>query len=172
MTNDNDLIRRGDAKAACQGVADSAKAYSIPQMALGASACRDAMDTIPAATPALDAAAMQRMAAEAALSVNAKAFRERYMVEYAKKRFDQYSLERNVNQALNIQAEDASEAILALPLPTPADRLADARKLPEVAALVEAAKNASDTWLRHGGFSDGQMDDVRAALRPFTGEGR
>ena len=43
--------------------------------------------------------------------IDAKAFRARYDVTYTKKRFDQYSHENGVNNALNIQAEDAAAAI-------------------------------------------------------------
>jgi len=50
MTTNDDLIRRGDAKAACQKTADEAKAYHIPQMTLGAMSCRDAIAALPAAT--------------------------------------------------------------------------------------------------------------------------
>lgn len=51
--------------------------------------------------------------AEIAESIDAVAFRARYEVTYTKKRFDQYSHEKGVNQALNIQAEDAAAAIRA-----------------------------------------------------------
>ena len=45
--------------------------------------------------------------------------------------------------------------------------VAQAARVPEVAALIEAAKNATGTYLYHGGFSDGQMNDVAHALAPF-----
>lgn len=45
--NDDDLIRRGDAKAACQTVADEARSYRIPQMTMGANTCRDAINDLP-----------------------------------------------------------------------------------------------------------------------------
>lgn len=43
--------------------------------------------------------------------IDAEAFRARYDVTYTKKRFDQYSHEKGVNNALSIQAEDAAAAI-------------------------------------------------------------
>lgn len=46
--SDDDLIRRGDAKAACQTVADEAKSYRILQMTMGANTCRDAINDLPA----------------------------------------------------------------------------------------------------------------------------
>ena len=49
--SDNDLIRRGDAVAECQKVADEAKSYGIPQMSMGAHSCRDAIRAIPAVHP-------------------------------------------------------------------------------------------------------------------------
>lgn len=39
-------------------------------------------------------------------------------------------------------------------------------KKAELDRLVVAARNASDTWRRHGGISMGQMDDIYAALPP------
>jgi len=110
--SDDDRIRRGDAKAV-------ARRPFLPFSLGGDLICdpeqgectANAIDRIPAVTPALDAAAMQRMAAEAAWSVGGG---------------DRWT--RGACQ----------EAILALPLPTPADRLADARKLPEVAAMLSA----------------------------------
>jgi hypothetical protein len=54
------------------------------------------------------------------------------------------------------------EAILALPMPSPADRLADARKLPEVAALIDKLQ-AEAAFLE---------PETLAALRALTGEGK
>lgn len=48
-----DLVRRADALEACQKVADEAKSYGIPQMAMGAHACRDAIRAMTA-DPAAD----------------------------------------------------------------------------------------------------------------------
>ncbi len=60
----NDLISRHAALAACQKVADEAKAYGIPQMTMGAHTCRDAIRELPASA---DLAAT--LAANAALVV-------------------------------------------------------------------------------------------------------
>lgn len=55
-------------------------------------------------------------AAVKADSIDAKAFRETYEVEYSKKRYDTLGVQSAVNNALNIQAEDAAAAIRALPI--------------------------------------------------------
>lgn len=51
MSDNDDLIQRGDALAECQKVADEAKSYGIPQMSMGAHSCRDAIRAIPAVHP-------------------------------------------------------------------------------------------------------------------------
>lgn len=62
----------------------------------------------------------------------------------------------------DILCEIISDAIRATPLPTDADLLAEAMKLPEVAALVEAARRSltdvNPLW----------VPSMRAALVPFT----
>ncbi len=92
------------------------------------------------------------------------------------RRGDAYDLVRN-----SASMSDALDAINALPAATPADRLAEALRLPEVAALIEAAKGlqlqdaydvdrdyeyrvvlaVGEPWLH---FQD--------ALRALTGEGK
>lgn len=49
MTDTPELILRADAESACQNIADEAKAYNVPQMAMGAITCRDAIALLPAA---------------------------------------------------------------------------------------------------------------------------
>lgn len=44
----DDLISRAAALAECQKISDDAKAYSLPQMAGGANACREAISALPA----------------------------------------------------------------------------------------------------------------------------
>ena len=68
---------------------------------------------IARATALLDQIAplYREQAARIAEGIDAKAFRARYEVTYTKKRFDQYSHEKGVNNALNIQAEDVAAAI-------------------------------------------------------------
>lgn len=44
----DDLISRAAALAECQKISDDAKAYSLPQMAGGANACREAIRALPA----------------------------------------------------------------------------------------------------------------------------
>ncbi len=156
MTSDNDLIRRGDALMCC-----------------------DAIDIagLPAATPALDAAAMQRMAADEAS-------------RYVQIRSDQIATEKakpahyvDIPQVMRweagrIQASSIADAILTLPLPTPADRLAEALRLPEVAALVEAAANLSE-WSRANTrlgtpwkLAQDHLVGLEDALRDLTREAR
>jgi hypothetical protein len=86
--------------------------------------------------------------------------------------------------AMRRVAFDWADAILAIPMPTPADRLAEARKLPEVkAAMLEALDALDDAEeLYQVGILMAGMDlirrvnekrqSARAALRPFTGEGK
>lgn len=44
----DDLISRAAALAECQKISDDAKSYSLPQMAGGANACREAIRALPA----------------------------------------------------------------------------------------------------------------------------
>ena len=47
--SDDDMIRRGDAIAKCRAMADEAKSYGMPQMAMGGYASAEAIAAIPAA---------------------------------------------------------------------------------------------------------------------------
>ena len=62
---------------------------------------------------------------------------------------------------------DAKDAIRAIPLPTDADLLAEAMKLPEVVALVLEASNLIEACDRLG-VTGGNLDTARAAIAPFT----
>ena len=59
---DDDMIRRGDAIAKCRAMADEAKSYGMPQMAMGGYASAEAIAAIPAADarPVQDDAASRR----------------------------------------------------------------------------------------------------------------
>jgi hypothetical protein len=167
MNDDNDTIRRGDAKAAIfAAVQGRAERENVGLMAtqLAKRSYGRALDAIPAATatpltlkldatnilervaairaeiatPALDAAVMQRMAAEAI--EEAKSTYEKDAVGMAK-----YEDVSDVFKACAGAAEVIADKVRALPLPTPADRLAEARKLPEVQAMVEALRDASQS---------------------------
>ncbi len=162
MTSDNDLIRRGDAVLAVT---------AADKDCLGANGAREFIRAMPAATPVLDAAAMQRMAAGEAS-------------RYVQMRSDQIATEKaktahcvDVAQVMRweagrIQASSIADAILALLLPTPADRLAEALRLPEMAALVEAATAARIVLAEHEPHPLPVLGKLLTALRPFTGEAR
>ena len=53
-------------------------------------------------------------AAAVVYEIDAKKFRETYKADYNKKRYDIAGVEHAANRCLNIQAEDARDAILAL----------------------------------------------------------
>ena len=76
--------------------------------------------------------------------------------------------EYNIPQ-MSLGASACCEAIRAIPLPTDADALAEAMKLPEVAAQVDAANMVDDEY---GGQPYGpaltSIDSLRTALAPFT----
>jgi hypothetical protein len=108
---------------------------------------RKLIEQLPAATPTLDAAAMQRMAAEATVGSS----------------FD--------GKPLGIP-EPWKSAILALPLPTPEARLAEALRLPEVAALVEATTAARIVLAEHEPHPLPVLGKLLTALRALTGEAR
>ena len=57
-------------------------------------------------------------AAKVVLAIDAEKFRATYRAEYNRKRYDIAGLERNGNRCMNIQAEDARDAVLALMVPT------------------------------------------------------
>lgn len=61
---------------------------------------------------ARDAALVE--AASMALTIDADAFKARYEAQFNRKRYDVAGVLRGLNRALNIQAEDARNAILAL----------------------------------------------------------
>ena len=56
---DDDMIRRGDAIAKCRAMADEAKSYGMPQMAMGGYASAEAIAAIPAAEAEAEAAALR-----------------------------------------------------------------------------------------------------------------
>ena len=102
---------------------------------------------------ALDAAAIQRMAAGL---VQDAAAHSAYLSDDGE----------------SATLDEVASAILAIPLPTPADRLAEAMALPEVKALVEAARKVHDSyWYASDGVISG-MYDLERALRAMTGEAR
>jgi hypothetical protein len=70
-------------------------------------------------------------------------------------------------------AQSEIDAICAIPLPDHAALLAAALKLPEVQALVEAAKGV-ERWDAARGYLIPYRvrDPLRAALAPFTGGGK
>lgn len=68
---------------------------------------------------------------------------------------------------MSLGASACYEAIRAIPLPTDANLLAEAMKLPEVAALVLEASNLIEACDRLG-VTGGNLDTARAALAPFT----
>ena len=115
--SDDDLIRRGDALALppydCDG--DPAGRFDNHVFVR-----REDIRKLPPATPSLDAAAMQRMAAD-----------------LIRKMLDDAG-DHPTASAMRRVVADWGDAILALPAPTPADRLGEARKLPEVAAMLSA----------------------------------
>ena len=85
----------------------------------------------------------------------------------------EYAYQQGFNDALEI----GRNAIRAIPLPTSADLLAEAMKLPEVAALVEAARSVNRDNI-HGNGLEGfrkhkdrlriTLNNLDAALTPFT----
>lgn len=153
--SDDDLIRRGDAKAVAQ------KQF-LPSTIGGDLICdpeqgectANAIDRIPAAPSALGAAAMRERAASVP-------YDPKYGTDWL----------------------GMSAAILAIPLPDEAALTADALRLPKIKALVEAAEDAEYDllqWLEcaeelvKAGFNmDGTAPTVAkltAALRAFEAD--
>ena len=154
----DDLISRADAKAACQKVADEAKGYGIPQMAMGAHTCRDAIIALPAAdlSSPLGVVAMRDAALKAIMDIWAELLPE--MLELG----------------LQHPVQSEIDAIRALPLPTHADLLAHALKLPEVAAMREALVKLRDLMCENFEDDDGNsgcgqcQDDCTGCLAHAT----
>ena len=160
MTNDNDLIRRGDAMKACHAVADEAKSYGIPQMTLGAHTCRDAIRALPAAAPVVTVKPLVWVALS-----------ENFMAE--DHIFGAIAI---TDQPEKYDAERSARILAALTI-HPADPLSD----PRVVALVEALKDVSQSlaWQCFGecrGYSEGllsprdALDNSSAAIRAIGGE--
>ena len=124
------------------------------------------------ATSSLDAAAMQRMAAEAI--DEAQSTYEKGAAGMAK-----YEDVSGFFKACAGTAEMIADKVRALPLPTPADRLAEALRLPEVQALVRGLQTIVDSYEAsselHTSYADCAArlyDHARYALRAVTGEAR
>ncbi len=73
---------------------------------------------------------------------------------------------------LGKEASDTLRAIVAERQATPADRLAEALRLPEVRALIEAATAARIVLAEHEPHPLPVLGKLLTALRPFTGEAR
>ncbi len=133
-------------------------------------------------TPALDAAAMQRMALDDK-SILALIDERDYAQGMADKLA--YAIGGDaIGEHSNLNRPWAN----ALEIAQARTPLAEARKLPEVQALVEACDNLLEAILAENKFRDRALtitgptanlkwlveaeDDARAALRPFTGEAR
>ena len=56
-------------------------------------------------------------AAKVVLAIDAERFRATYKAQYNRKRYDIDGLERTGNRCMDIQAEDARDAVLALMVP-------------------------------------------------------
>lgn len=173
---DKDMIDRAAAKAAVFAVVQERadrEGAGLMSAQLAKRAYGNALDAVPAATPSPDAAAMRTMAVEEIASLASP--RDIPGGCLIPDTFDEGT-------------SAAKAAILALPEPDEADRLAEALRLPEVAALVEAVKaeimarqlyenTMTDRGGAHGpkglAFSGWQsaIADLFAALRALTGEG-
>jgi hypothetical protein len=134
---------------------------------------------IPAATPALDAAVMQRMAADLADRVSNSALARCDAAE------ERGELPSELDEGAAGTAGSIAAQIRRLPLPSPADRLAEALRLPEVKAAViqsildengdvfDAMVEAAEwTATKDVSFNVVIGHALEAALRALTGEAR
>lgn len=110
MSDQIDISREACERSA-QALHELAEPFGKPcAEGLMITALRAALDAAEAEKARAVEAERERCAVIAE-GIDAEAFRARYDVTYTKKRFDKYSHEKGVNNALSIQAEDAAAAI-------------------------------------------------------------
>lgn len=126
----DDLISRAAAKVACQKVADEAKGYGIPQMAMSAHTCRDAILALPAADLSSPLGAVVKPLVWV-VHMNGWLSAETIGGEFW--------VQKGLSTS-ECQKRHNARVLAALEPPTHAALLAAALALPEVAALVEALK--------------------------------
>lgn len=133
---DDDLIRRGDALSICTR-------FPYPE------GIANAIRSIPAATPALDEAAMRTRAAWVAFNA--------CLVPPDG---------GSPSEEERLVCDEACRRIEAIPLTaTPEQRLAEALQLPEIKALVNAVKRERDLSSQDIAAQEAAADAVDAALR-------
>lgn len=163
----DDMISRAAALAECQKISDDAKSYSLPQMAGGANACREAIRALPAVAasqtpdPVVKADRQQSVRVKPLRFIEADGLDIDHMRERARQ--DPLSREGDMRLVWVNEGDLYSHTIFLAAIetqPDPRDAV--------IAQLVEAIGSAVK-WTDQYRWSAPWTDDARAALSAAKG---